>query len=65
MLFLRLTSNISYFRLFTKSLQDGWLTGHPYEVVPGGLNGVEKGLTDLQNGLASAKKFIFHVAETT
>jgi len=55
---------LSYYRLFTRGLQEGWFTGHPYEIVPGGLNGVEKGLADLQNGLASAKKFVFHVADT-
>ncbi|KAG9248752.1 zinc-binding oxidoreductase-like protein ToxD [Calycina marina] len=53
-----------YFNFFTRGLAEGWFSGHPYEVVPGGLGGVEKALTDLQNGKASAKKFIFNVPET-
>ena len=27
-----------FFRLFSRGLQEGWFTGHPYEVVPGGLS---------------------------
>lgn len=50
-----------YFRLFAKGLQEGWFTPHPYEVVPGGLNGVEKGLADLKAGKNSATKYIFEI----
>lgn len=31
-----------YFRWFGKALKEGVLTGHPFEVVPGGLQGVER-----------------------
>lgn len=54
----------AYFRLFARGLQEGWFSGHPYEVVPGGLNGVEKGLKDLQNGVNSATKYVFKIEET-
>ncbi|KAH8799119.1 hypothetical protein F5884DRAFT_825370 [Xylogone sp. PMI_703] len=51
-------------RLFSRGLQEGWFTPHPYEVVPGGLNGIEKGLTDLMNGVNSATKYVFNVEDT-
>ena len=53
-----------YFRLFTRGLQEGWFTAHPYEVIPGGLNGIEEGLTNLKNGVNSAKKYIFKIEDT-
>ncbi|KAK9427798.1 NAD(P)-binding protein, partial [Lipomyces doorenjongii] len=31
-----------FFRLFEKGLRDGWFTPHPFETIPGGLDGVEK-----------------------
>lgn len=51
-------------RLFSYGLQQGWLTGHPYEVCEGGLQGVEIGLRKLMNGEASAVKYVFRVADT-
>ena len=54
----------AFFRLFSRGLQEGWFTPHPYEVVPGGLNGVEKGLSDLKNGVNSATKYIFKIEDT-
>lgn len=53
-----------FFRYISRGLQEGWFTGHPYEVVPGGLNGVEEGLRRLKAGEASAKKFVYRIAET-
>ncbi|KAF4635800.1 hypothetical protein G7Y89_g2275 [Cudoniella acicularis] len=53
-----------FFRFFSKGLQEGWFTAHPYEVVPGGLNGVEKGLNDLMNGVNSATKYVFKIEDT-
>jgi len=52
-----------FFRLFGRGLQDGWLTTHPYEVIPGGLNGVEQGLANLKAGKASAVKYIFKISD--
>jgi threonine dehydrogenase-like Zn-dependent dehydrogenase len=48
-----------FFRLFGRGLQDGWFTPHPYEVIPGGLNGVEEGLIRLKAGKASAIKYVY------
>ncbi|KAF2458824.1 chaperonin 10-like protein [Lineolata rhizophorae] len=53
-----------YFRLFGQGLADGWFSGHPYEVLPGGLASVETGLDNLRNGRNSAKKYVFRIAET-
>jgi len=53
-----------FFRLFSRGLQEGWFTGHPYEVIPGGLNGIEKGLSNLQAGLNSATKYVFKIEDT-
>ena len=54
----------AWFRLFALGLKEGWFSGHPYEVVPGGLNGVQTGLENLQHGKASAVKYIYRVEET-
>jgi NADPH2:quinone reductase len=42
-----------FFRLPTRGLQDDWFTPYPYKVIPGGLNGVEEGLSNLKAGKAS------------
>ena len=52
------------FRLIGRGLQQGWFKGHPYEVVPGGLGGLEKALTDLKEGKVSATKLVFRIADT-
>jgi NADPH2:quinone reductase len=36
----------------------------PYEVVPGGLGGVEEGLRRLKEGKVSASKLVFRIEET-
>ncbi|RFU36293.1 hypothetical protein B7463_g38, partial [Scytalidium lignicola] len=51
-------------RLFSRLLQEGWFTGHPYEIVPGGLNSVEQALTNLKDGVNSATKYVFRIEET-
>ncbi|UPL02592.1 hypothetical protein LCI18_013526 [Fusarium solani-melongenae] len=53
-----------YSRYFSKGLEEGWLKAQPHEIIPGGLEGVEKGLTNLKNGTASAVKYIFRIADT-
>lgn len=53
-----------FFRLFTRGLQDGWFTPHPYKVIPGGLNGVEEGLSNLKAGKASTVKYVHRIEET-
>ena len=54
----------AFFRLFSRGLQEGWFTAHPYEVVPDGLNGVEKGLSNLKSGVNSATKYVFKIEDT-
>jgi NADPH2:quinone reductase len=54
----------AYYRLFGKWLQEGRFEPHPYEVVKGGLQGVEEGLRRLQEGKVSAKKLVFRIADT-
>jgi NADPH:quinone reductase len=53
-----------FFRLFSRGLQEGWFTAHPHEVIPGGLNGIEKGLANLKGGVNSATKYIFKIEDT-
>lgn len=53
-----------FFRFFTRGLQEGWFEAHPFEVVPGGLGGVEKGLANLQNGVNSGTKYVFKIQDT-
>lgn len=52
------------FRFFGRGLQEGWFTGHPQEVVPGGLGGVSGALKNLKDGKASAVKYVFRLEET-
>ncbi|KAJ9662570.1 hypothetical protein H2201_006058 [Coniosporium apollinis] len=51
-------------RYFTRALQLKNFSGHPYEIRPGGLEGVEEALKDLKAGRASATKYIFRIADT-
>lgn len=53
-----------YYRFFGRGLQEGFFSGHPYEVVPGGLHGVEGALKNLKAGKASAVKYVFRIADT-
>jgi NADPH:quinone reductase len=52
------------FRFFSRGLQEGWFTAHPHEVIPGGLNGLQKGLENLKNGVNSATKYVFRIEDT-
>lgn len=54
-----------YFRYLAKGLLDGWFKPHPHKVVPGGLGGLEKALTNLKEGKASATKYVVRVGETS
>jgi NADPH2:quinone reductase len=53
-----------YFRWFAEALAEGVLTGQPFEIVPGGLRGVEKGLNDLKSGKNSATTYVFDIKNT-
>lgn len=54
----------AWFRLFSLGLKEGWFSGHPHEVVAGGLGGVQTGLENLRDGKASAVKYVYRVDET-
>lgn len=51
-------------RWIGRGLQLGTFSGHPYEVRPGGLEGVQDALKDLKENKASAVKYVFRVADT-
>lgn len=53
-----------YSRLFGRGLQEGWFTGHPQEIVPGGLNGLSTALGNLRDGKANAIKYVMKIGET-
>ena len=53
-----------FFRFFARALDQGIFSGHPYQVVPGGLDGIEEGLSRLKAGQASAFKYIFRISDT-
>jgi NADPH2:quinone reductase len=54
----------AWFRMFGRGLQEGWFKGHPQEIVPGGLGGIQQALTNLKHGKASAVKYVFRIADT-
>jgi NADPH:quinone reductase len=53
-----------YFRWFGRALKEGLLTPHPFEIVPGGLLGVQRGLDDLKAGKNRATKYVFEINKT-
>ncbi|KAL8638488.1 MAG: hypothetical protein Q9228_004365 [Teloschistes exilis] len=53
-----------FFRFFSRGLQEGWFKGHPHEVMPGGLGGIEAGMKNLKNGKASAIKYVFRLRDS-
>lgn len=55
---------MAFFRYFGRGLQKGFFRGHPYEVVPGGLGGVQTALQNLKDGKASAVKYVFRLEDT-
>lgn len=52
------------FRLVSKWLAEGKISGHPYQLLPNGLASVENGLQQLKDGNVCAKKLIYRVADT-
>ena len=51
-------------RYLGRLLEDGRLKAHPYEVIPGGLNGVLTGLKKLKEGKASGVKYVYRIEDT-
>ena len=54
----------AFLRYFGRGLQKGFFKGHPYEVVPGGLAGVQGALQNLKDGKASGVKYVFRLEDT-
>jgi hypothetical protein len=52
------------YKFLERGLVKGWFRGHPFEVIPGGLQGIEGALTNLKAGKASAVKYVFRIDET-
>lgn len=52
------------YKFLERGLAKGWFKGHPFEVVPGGLSGLQTGLQQLKAGKASAFKYVFRIDET-
>lgn len=52
------------FGMLSWGLEHGWLKGHPYEVRPGGLDGLEGALRESKEGKIRAKKLLLKIAET-
>jgi NADPH2:quinone reductase len=53
-----------YFRYLVRGLGECWLIPQPQEVIPGGLEGVEDGMTRLKEGNARAVKYVFRLSDT-
>ncbi|CAG7920448.1 unnamed protein product [Penicillium olsonii] len=53
-----------FFPFLGQGLAEGWLKGHPYEVVSGGLDGLQNVLEVLEQGKISAKKLVLRIDET-
>ncbi|KAJ5116902.1 hypothetical protein N7456_001250 [Penicillium angulare] len=53
-----------FFPFLGRGLAQGWFSGHPYEVRPGGLGGIQGALEDLFAGKASAVKYVLRIGET-
>ena len=51
-------------QLFARGLDAGWLKGHLYEVVPGGLQALPTILGNLEAGKNSALKYVLRISET-
>jgi NADPH:quinone reductase-like Zn-dependent oxidoreductase len=50
-----------FFNWIEAALQQGKFSGHPFEVVPEGLDGVAEGLNRLKNGQARGKKLVYRI----
>lgn len=53
-----------YYRYMSKLLAEGRLSGHPFEVMPRGLESVGDGVRRLYENKVSAKKLVYRIADT-
>lgn len=51
------------YKYMARGLTEGFFKAHPFEIVEGGLGGVEKGLRNLMEGKASGVKYLFRIGE--
>ena len=54
----------TWFRLFALGLKRAWFSGHPLEVISGGLHSVQAGLENLKDGKTSALEHVYRSDET-
>ncbi|KAJ5949833.1 hypothetical protein N7454_001417 [Penicillium verhagenii] len=54
----------AFYPFIGRGLAGGWFSGHPYEVRPGGLGGLQGALQGLADGKASAVKYVVRIGET-
>ncbi|GKT56245.1 quinone oxidoreductase [Colletotrichum tofieldiae] len=54
----------AFFPFFGRGLAEGWFSGHPHEVLSGGLGALEEALKDLEAGKVSSKKLLLRIADT-
>lgn len=53
-----------YSQYISRGLDEGFFKAQTQEVIPGGLTGVERALSQLKNGTASAVKYVFKIEDT-
>lgn len=53
-----------FYRYISLLMGEGRLRGHPFEVMPGGLDSVVKGITMLYENKVSAKKLVYRIEDT-
>lgn len=52
-----------FFPFLGQGLQEGWFKGHPWQVVEGGLGGLQNALGLLRDGKLSARKAVLRIGE--
>ena len=54
----------AFYRFFGQGLQERFFSGHPVQIVKGGLTGIEGALNDLKAGKVSSYKNVIRIADT-
>lgn len=57
-------TGLVFFRYLEYALANKLIKPHPFEVIPGGLGGIEKGLKAVKEGSNSGLKYIYRISET-
>ncbi|KAI9845782.1 MAG: hypothetical protein M1838_001543 [Thelocarpon superellum] len=53
-----------FYRYLARLLSRREFQGHPFQVIPGGLGGVQEGLQNLKDGKAKGVKYVYRIDET-